>query len=236
MEKCFSDFYDEMMKYVDYDSWAILIKDRIDELIKANKILEIGCGTGEITKRLKDSFDVEGIDNSENMIKLARKKFKDISFSILDMKDIEKIMEYDAVIANFDTLNYLQDLSELDLVFRKVALSLKSNGIFLFDVLNRKMIDSMFPDGIFADDRENMTILWKHFYNEKTGLDEINTSFFIEVKEKFYERYNEIFIKKIFSNKEILSIAEKNGLKLISKEINAEIAGPRIIYIFQRVE
>jgi len=236
MEKYFSDFYDEMMKYVNYDAWAILIKDRIDELIKADKILEIGCGTGEITKRLKDSFAVEGIDNSETMIRLAKEKFNGINFSILDMKDIEKIMEYDAVIANFDTLNYLQDLSELDLVFRKVVLSLKNNGVFLFDVLNRKMIDSMFPDGIFADDRENMIILWKHFYNEKTGLDEINTSFFIEVKEKIYERYNEIFIKKIFSNKEILSIAEKNGLKLISKEINTKIAGPRIIYIFQRVE
>ena len=235
MEKCFSYFYDEMMSYVDYDSWAELIKERLDKLIVANKVLEIGCGTGEIIKRLQESFHIEGLDYSENMIKQAKKKCPNINFITQDMKELEKELEYDAVIANFDTLNYLQNLDELDLVFKKVSCSLKDKGVFLFDVLNRKMIEKMFPEGIFADDRENMTIIWKHNYNEEKDLDEINTSFFVREESGIYKRYDEVFIKKIFSNKEILHIAEKNGLKFSSKEINIEIAGPRFIYLFQKV-
>lgn len=236
MEKDFSDFYDEMMSYVDYDAWAELIKDRITELNKIENLLEIGCGTGEILNRLKKYFVVHGIDNSVNMIEKAKKKYDAVSFVEKDMLNLDEEKKYDAIISNFDTFNYLKNTHELNIAFRNVKNALKQNGVFLFDVLNRKMIDHMFPEGIFADDRKDMTIIWKHEYNTNTELDEIVASFFLREKEKNYVRYDEKFVKKIFTQKEILKNAEEVGLKFVSKEINTEIAGPRIIYIFQRVE
>lgn len=235
MEKTFADLYDEMMIYVDYDSWSKLIDNRLKELVMAKELLEIGCGTGEISKRLDDlNYSVKGIDISDSMLRRAKDKYNYLKFEKTDMRDLKEKNSYDAIISVFDTINYLKNLDELRVVFYNVKNALKEKGVFLFDVLNRKMIENMFSDGIFSDDRENISIMWKHSYQAEKGLDVINTSFFVRGDENNYKRYDKTFQKKIFSNKEILGLAEEAGFQLISREVNTEIAGPRMIYIFQR--
>lgn len=237
MKKSFADFYDEMMIYVDYDSWAKLICDKLKNLLNGKKILEIGCGTGEISKRLSDcGYDVLGIDNSESMLSVAKKKYDYLNLEKEDMRNLKMENEYDGVICVFDALNYLQNLEDLKNVFMNIKKALKKDGFFLFDILNRKMMDSMFPEDIFADDRENMSIIWKHSYDEKLDVDKISTSFFIREKENSYKRYDEVFYKKIYSNKLLIQIAEESGFELVSKEVNTEIAGPRMVYLLKRVD
>ena len=98
------------------------------------------------------------------------------------------------------------------------------------------MIDSMFSEGIFADERENMSIIWKHSYNENLKLDEIETIFYVKERDDLFRRISEKYMKMIFSNNQILEMAKKVGFHFISKEINIEIAGPRVIYVFKRVD
>lgn len=237
MKKSFADFYDEMMIYVDYDGWAKLIYNKLNKLLGGKKILEIGCGTGEISKRLTQyGYEVSGIDNSESMLSVAKKKYNYLSLEKKDMRSLEIENEYDGIVCVFDALNYLENLEELKIVFMNIKKALKVNGFFLFDILNRKMMDNMFPEDIFADDRENMSIIWKHSYDEKLDLDKISTSFFIREKENSYKRYDEVFYKKIYSNKLLLQVAEESGFELISKEVNTEIAGPRMVYLLKRVD
>lgn len=237
MEKTFADFYDEMMNYVDYDKWIKLIDNRIFNKITGKKILEIGCGTGEISKRLADyGYEVCGIDISEEMINIAKTKYLNLDIKKQDMRTIKTENEFDAIVCVFDALNYLQNFEELKLSFENIKRALKPNGVFLFDVLNRKMIDSMFPEDIFADDRENMSIIWKHSYEEEIDLDKISASFFIREEKNSYIRYDEVFYKKIYSSKKILQIITEIGFELISKEVNIDIAGPRMIYLLKRVD
>ena len=48
---------------------------------QGEKILDLGCGTGDLAKKLDDlGVNVVGVDNSENMITEARKKYPHISF------------------------------------------------------------------------------------------------------------------------------------------------------------
>ena len=237
MEKSFADFYDEMMAYVDYDRWVKLINDRIGNTINGKKIMEIGCGTGEISKRLADcGYEVCGIDISEEMLKIAGTKYPNLNIKKEDMRTIKIESEFDAIVCVFDALNYLQNFEELKLSFENIKRALKPNGFFLFDILNRKMIDSMFPEDIFADDRENMSIIWKHSYEEEIDLDKISASFFIREERNSYKRYDEVFYKKIYSGKLILQVIKDTGFELISKEVNTEIAGPRMVYILKRVD
>lgn len=237
LEKKFADFYDEMMIYVDYDKWAKLIDNRIRELLTGKKIMEIGCGTGEILQRLAAyGYEVSGIDISEEMLRIAKAKYDSLDIKKEDMRIIKNENEFDGVVCVFDALNYLQSFEELKLVFENIKRAIKPNGIFLFDLLNRKMIDSMFPEDIFADDRENMSIIWKHSYNEETDLDKISTSFFIREEKNVYKRYDEVFYKKIYSSKKILQLITEMGFELISKEVNIDIAGPRMIYLLKRVD
>ncbi len=235
MKKTFAEIYDSMMEYVDYDEWVRLIDKKISPFIKDKNILEIGCGTGEIVVRMqKKGYKVEAIDNSIEMLKLAKEKYKNIEFIKKDMRNLEYEEKFDAVISVFDTLNYLNSYDDLIFSLEGIKKSLKSKGVFLFDIITKKMLENMFPDGIFADDRDNMTILWKH--REIDKLEEISTSFFIKEEENNYYRVDEVFMKKMFSMKKLDEIIEKTGFKLLKKELNEEIAGPRVIYLIQRVD
>lgn len=233
----FADCYDEMMSYVEYDEWAKLLSSKIKKETKGNNLLEIGSGTGEISNRLHNlGYAIKGIDISLEMIKISNTKYENIEFlneSMLNLKDKSK---YDAVISVFDTINYLKSLDELNIAFTNIYNSIKNNGVFIFDVLNRKMIDSMFSEGIFADERENMSIIWKHSYNEDLKLDEVETIFYVKERDDLFRRISEKYMKMIFSNNQILEMAKKVGFHFISKEINIEIAGPRVIYVFKRVD
>lgn len=233
----FADCYDEMMSYVEYDEWAKLLSSKIKKETKGNNLLEIGSGTGEISNRLHNlGYAIKGIDISLEMIKISNTKYENIEFlneSMLNLKDKSK---YDAVISVFDTINYLKSLDELNIAFTNIYNSIKNNGVFIFDVLNRKMIDSMFSEGIFADERENMSIIWKHSYNEDLKLDEVETIFYVKERDDLFRRISEKYMKMIFSNNQILEMAKKVGFHFISKEINIEIAGPRVIYVLKRVD
>jgi trans-aconitate methyltransferase len=69
------------------------------------KILEIGCGPGNITKYLlsaRPDFDIFGIDIAPTMIVLAKKNNPTARFDIMDIRQIEEIKtKYDGIICGF---------------------------------------------------------------------------------------------------------------------------------------
>jgi len=72
----FAFIYDELMNEVDYDGWVKYIEDIIkNENVKVQNILELACGTGNLTIPLtKKNYDIAGIDISEEMLSVAREK------------------------------------------------------------------------------------------------------------------------------------------------------------------
>lgn len=69
------------------------------------KLLEIGCGTGNITKYLlakKTEFSIFGIDIAPNMIEFAKKNNPSAKFEVMDCREIGKIEDkFDGVICGF---------------------------------------------------------------------------------------------------------------------------------------
>lgn len=54
------------------------------------KILDVGCGPGEFTGYImKKEFDVEGIDLSGEMLKIAKAKVPDGKFKLMDMRKLD---------------------------------------------------------------------------------------------------------------------------------------------------
>jgi len=72
----FGEFYDAVMG----DRWAEA--EQVMELIRAAKpdaknVLELGCGTGSILKRLQDAYEVSGLDISGKMLSLHARRYLD---------------------------------------------------------------------------------------------------------------------------------------------------------------
>ena len=133
--------YDTLAKYYD-----LLVKD--DEAtqqwidftkrnVAGNYILELACGSGEITIALAVAgYHIYGSDLSEEMLNEAKKK-KDatlVSWQQLDMLKLDAKNEYDAVICYCDSLNYIDSELKVQQLFKRVYDALKSDGVFLFDV------------------------------------------------------------------------------------------------------
>jgi len=99
--------------------------------VKNKKILEIGVGSGDDLNILfKKSALVYGIDISEEMVRIAKKKYPHLqnlmvnSFEKTSFKD----KFFDLVISRF-TFHYSEDL---DRGFKEMYRILKKNGILLF--------------------------------------------------------------------------------------------------------
>ena len=76
MYEDFAKVYDELMQEINYDEWAdYIFRMTLNSTKPIKKILEFGCGTGNITLRLaKKGFDMTAVDLSEDMLTVADEK------------------------------------------------------------------------------------------------------------------------------------------------------------------
>ena len=125
----FARVYDELMDNVPYEEWA----DFILAILKKNKItdglvLELGCGTGKLMSLLGNAgFDMIGVDNSVDMLQIAREKTSpEFLYLLQDMREFELYGTVKAVVSVCDSVNYITEKEDLTEVFRLVNNYLKT--------------------------------------------------------------------------------------------------------------
>ncbi len=103
--------------------------------IREGLVVDLGCGSGLWAGELvKANYDVLGIDISEAMISLARRRVPEAGFRVASVFETD-IPPCDAVTALGEVLNYLFDPeAELSSLFRRAYDALSPRGIFIFDV------------------------------------------------------------------------------------------------------
>lgn len=80
-------------------------------LIPKNKrVLELGCGTGDLLYILNPAFGV-GVDISENMIKIAKKKYPELKFIVNDAQNLNIRDTFEYVVVS-DLIGNLEDVQK----------------------------------------------------------------------------------------------------------------------------
>lgn len=117
-----------------YDNNHSFVSNYGDSLIKMlspskkERILDLGCGTGDLAKRLYDQgVQVVGIDKSNNMITQALEKYPEIPFFVQDATDLSYVNEFDAVFSNA-TLHWVKPPKQ---ALHGIYNSLKKGGRFV---------------------------------------------------------------------------------------------------------
>ncbi|HAH23407.1 MAG TPA: class I SAM-dependent methyltransferase [Prolixibacteraceae bacterium] len=93
-------------RYMDLDAYSDSI-DAFCNLIpnKKPKILELGCGPGNVTRLLKTQFpeaQITALDLAPRMIAIARKQLPEVDFRVMDVRDILVLKgKFDAVMCSF---------------------------------------------------------------------------------------------------------------------------------------
>lgn len=95
---------------------------------QGEKILDLGCGTGDLAKKLYDvGVNIVGVDKSNNMIREAMGKYPSVTFMVRDVIDLGYNIEFDAVFSNA-TLHWIkQPKQALHCIYQ----SLKSGARFV---------------------------------------------------------------------------------------------------------
>ncbi len=97
---------------------------------KNETILDIGCGTGDLTKKISELCEkVTGIDNSKEMIETAQKKYPEISFIHTDAKDYQLDERFDAIFSNA----VLHWIPQADIMIRNANQHLKVGGRYVVE-------------------------------------------------------------------------------------------------------
>lgn len=119
-------------KFMDLDLYNESYDFICDSVEKNNaKILDVGCGPGNISKYLlakRPDFDILGIDVAPNMIELAKKNNPSAEFIVMDSRNINEIQsKFDAIVCGF-CLPYLSE-SDTNKLVQDCYNLLNKNGL-----------------------------------------------------------------------------------------------------------
>jgi len=233
------------MKDVPYDRWAAQIDKLIKKYVPAPElVLELGCGTGNLTYRLAArGYDMIALDNSCGMLSEAADKQSEYKEKILflqqDMRGFELYGTVDAVVSAFDSVNYITDDDDLRAVFKNVCNYLNPGGAFIFDVATEKKFINHDGDGFQYYVSEEFSYIWENAYDKKKKINECATHFFIREDGGLYKKITEYHYQRMYERHEIESAAAGSGLTLVSSFDADTMKKPdgssgRVYYIFKK--
>lgn len=215
----FASVYDDFMDNVPYDQWC----DYIEDLLKGNGmnngiVLDLGCGTGKLTRRLKaKGYDMIGIDNSEDMLSVAREKSDDsILYLMQDMREFELYGTVGAVISICDCMNYITEKEELLEVFKLVNNYLEKDGVFIFDLNTEYKYQQVIGDTVIADNREDESFIWENTYYEDERINEYEVTLFLRCDNGLYEKHVETHYQKAYDLDEIKELIRMSGMEFVA--------------------
>lgn len=226
----FATIYDEFMKDVNYFSWYKFLRRYIK---KKGKVLDLGTGTGNISKRFsQDGFFVTGIDISLEMIEIARKKDDKTEYIQSDLLKFEAKEQFEYIVCNFDTVNYLKNKNDLKTFLKKSYSNLKKGGFLIFDAVSEEIFEEIFENNLFVDTVENYTCIW--FYEKlRNNNHRISMEIFYKLKNGLYQKIEQIEEKHIFDFNEILSLSQEQGFTIYDTASNSEF-GKRMFFILKK--
>lgn len=213
----FAKVYDEFMEETPYEKWKEFIIEYLKrENIEDGIVLDLGCGTGCLTRMLSDAgYDMIGVDSSFEMLDVARCSSDDsILYLAQDMREFELYGTVRAVVSSCDCINYITDIEELVEVFSLVNNYLDPKGIFIFD-FNTKHKYEQIGERVIAENQDNASFIWENFYYPEECINEYDVTFFLKEENDLYRKVVEEHFQRAYTLEEIKECLAKSGLVFV---------------------
>ncbi|MDD5156802.1 class I SAM-dependent methyltransferase [Sulfurimonas sp.] len=188
-----------------------LYRSELDEYgIKT--LLDVGCGRGGFMKRMiSDGVKCKGIDLSAVMVEECKEHGFDAE--CLDVSKVDG--KYDAVVAIFDVLNFLNE-AELLKFLDAVADKLNESGVFMADINTLYGFRDVAEGTMSSENDKEFLVVDALFEN-----DELHTkfTFFEKNQDASYTKYQDTIIQyyhkiKVFEKLSALKLVEKQTFSL----------------------
>lgn len=197
----FDEFAEEYAKrFMDIGSYRSSI-DMFCDLIISNKpkILELGCGPGNVTRYIKNRFSASeyiAVDLAPKMIEIAKHQVKDIDFRVMDARSILSLnIKFDAIMCSFclpflsvlDTQKLIADCSE----------KLVNNGVIYLSTMEGDESKAGFETTSFSGDSK---VYFNYHKQQDIETVLLNNGFTVKQinRQKYFEPDGSVLIDLIF--------------------------------------
>ena len=216
----FACAYDSLNTEIDYDQMADFIAGKLLSagIAEGALVLDLGCGTGTLTRLLADrGFDMIGVDASEEMLSRAREKnCEGILYLEQQLDDFELYGTVAAIVSTTDTLNHIIDPDELRRVFRLAHNYLDPGGMFVFDLNMPPKFDTVYHDRDYVLEDDGFFLAWQTAYDGEDRVADFYISLFRESPDGRWERADSEFSERCYDKSEIVSMLAECGFSLLS--------------------
>ena len=119
------------------------------------RILDVGCGTGQLTARIAEAgAQVTGVDSSASMLEPARRDFPQISWLLADARKLHFPDPFDAVFSNA-ALHWIPEARQ---VAESVAGALRGGGRFVAEFGGHGNVETIVQAAIVAGARQGVNL------------------------------------------------------------------------------
>lgn len=212
----FARVYDLFMDEIPYREWFdYLLRLLKGEGLAEGTIVDLACGTGEITRRLHESgYDTIGVDLSQEMLEIARQKCpEDVLLLQQDMRELDLYGQVQGIVCLCDGMNYLLSEQDLRKVFTRAAASLESQGVFIFDMKTSYFYREILGDNTLTDNRENASYIWENEYDEERGINTYLLTVYELVDEErdLFVRTDELHRQRAYPPEQVQNFLTESG-------------------------
>lgn len=239
----FAQVYDMFMDNVPYKAWSeyvisLLKEDKIEDGL----VLDLGCGTGKMTRLLAAAgYDMIGIDNSEDMLEVAREcqyaqddegegtgdaadeeradresQTSSILYLLQDMREFELYGTVRAVISICDSVNYILEEDDLLQVFKLVNNYLDPKGIFVFDMNTRYKYSELLGETTITENREEGSFIWENYFDEEEDINQYDLTLFIREEDDLYRKYEETHYQRVYDLETVKNLLKEAGMEFVA--------------------
>ncbi|MGJ7035037.1 class I SAM-dependent DNA methyltransferase [Anoxybacillus eryuanensis] len=217
----FASWYDQLMSDAPYDAWCALVERTVASYHVGKRLLDLGCGTGELAIRLAEKgFEVTGVDLSEQMLAIAQMKAEErgvaLSFFQQDMREFGPFEPFDTIVIFCDSLNYLLQEEDVIATFSRAYDQLRPGGLFLFDVHSLFKMENVFlHHRTFASNDEQVSYIWNCYEGQWPHSVEHELTFFVQLEEGVYERVDEMHVQRTYDVDQYVMWLKQAGFRLL---------------------
>ncbi len=219
----FAQVYDLFMDNVPYEEWSSYLIELLKEYgTEDGLVLELGCGTGKMTRLLSEAgYDMIGVDNSEDMLEIAREKQLEeadgaILYLLQDMREFELYGTVRAVVSICDSMNYILEEDDLLQVFKLVNNYLDPKGIFIFDLNTLYKYQELLGEITISENREEGSFIWDNYYDEEEQINEYDLTLFIQEEKDLYRKYQETHYQRAYELDTVIKLLEQAGMEFVT--------------------
>lgn len=215
----FAQVYDLFMDNVPYEVWGEYLDKLFKEYgIEDGLLLDLGCGTGKLTRILNEKgYDMIGVDYSYEMLDIAKMQSDEsILYLMQDMREFELYGTVRGIYSACDCVNYILEEDELREVFALANNYLDPGGIFVFDVNTPYKYYELLAENTFAENRKEGSFIWENYFDEEELINEYDLTLYIQEEDGRYQRFEETHYQRCYDLNRIQTLLEETGLEFIA--------------------